>query len=304
MRRLLAIVLAAGPFAAQAQTAGAILFDGSTTSTINAAECSGQTSAPIALTWTITPQTSFVPTGEYRIFAGNGDLPNTAPPYCYLPGVSGQTAAKITPSSGTPVATGVSSSATVSASALAAGAGYDCTTDQTIFVCVLWYQLSADPNSSPLAYAKGKIVLSVAGPGKPTVTSVTPGDGALNVWATTPDGSSGGNAIPAVAWRAKAVAGDGVPHFSAKVAVDASARIGGLVNGVPYTVTAFSYSANDNESPESDPFGSAVAPQPAANAWEVYKLDGGRDTGGCQSGGAGLGALLGAAALLGIRRRS
>lgn len=304
MRSLLAIALAAGPLAAQAQTAGAIWFDGSSTSTINAAQCSGQTSDPIALTWTITPQTSFVTTGEYRIFAGNGDLPNTAPPYCYLPGVTGQTAARITPTSGVPDATGVSSSATVSASALAAGAGYDCKTDQTIFVCVLWYQLPADPNASPLAYAKGKIAVSVVGPGKPTVTSVTPGDGALNVSATTPDGASGGNAIPAVEWRAKAVAADGVAHYSPKVAAGVQARVGGLVNGVPYTVTAFSYSANDNESPESDPFGSQVAPQPSADAWEVYKLEGGRDTGGCQSGAAGLGALLGAAALLGIRRRS
>jgi hypothetical protein len=303
MRRLLAIVLAAAPLFAGAQTSGQILFDSNTTATLNRTQCQTDT---MKVDFLLKEQTigAFVSgTGQVDVYSASADKTDAVFPPCHYVG-DGTTGATVGAILASPISNPTSLLGTASGpiATLANRAGFDCTTaDQTIYVCAVY---RATAGATPVAYAKGTVTLKVTAPGKPTVTSVTPGDGALSVSATTPDGSSGGTAVPAVAWRAKAVAADGVPHFSAKVAVDALARIGGLVNGVPYTVTAFSYSANDNESLESDPFGSAVAPQPTANAWEVYKLDGGRDTGGCQSGGAGLGALLGAAALLGIRRRS
>jgi hypothetical protein len=306
MRRLLAVTLAlAAPLAALAQTSGTILFT-PTSPVVNAAQCSASDqTTTISLAWltTLTSGSTFNSNGAYYVFAASSDPGNTTP-YCANLTAGGLVAT--TPS--TPDATLQTGSATVKTSALAAAAGYDCTADKTIYVCVAWFSDSgADPFSAPLGgYAKGTVSLSVSGPDQPTVTSVTPGEKALNVKISVP--STG---TTADTWRARAVAtsdpacgGDTATHTSSSTAIGTAARITGLVNLCPYTVTAVTYSADDNPSPESDPYGVAVAPEPVKDLWDLYTEAGGRDSGGCQAGGLGLLSLLGAAALARIRRRA
>jgi hypothetical protein len=326
MRRLLAIVLAAGPLAAAAQTSGQILFDGSATSpTMNVAQCNGaQSSDTYTLTWTIqlTSGSTF-PTGgggEYRVFAGTGDPGNTSP-FCYMPGATGQTVAEVATDPASPGVTSMTSSASVTTSALRTAAGYDCTTDKTIYVCVAWYPTTGTPDASFQGYAKGQVNLRVAVPTPPTVGPVAPGDGALYV--TVKPGARVTGDATATKVRAKAVATvcpttcDATPHYSSIVALDttknsAEPKISGLSNDIAYAVTAFAYADDGNVSAESDcfrdPAGAAtcttVQPVPSADAWRHYKDLGGRDSGGCDAGPAGLLALLGAAALLRLGRRS
>jgi uncharacterized protein (TIGR03382 family) len=79
----------------------------------------------------------------------------------------------------------------------------------------------------------------------------------------------------------------------------------GLTNGTSYTATATGLSAAGNPGPVSDVAGPAT-PLPFSGFWELYKSDGGVETGGCGTGGAGVFAP--ALALLGFlaarRRRS
>jgi hypothetical protein len=319
MRRLLAIILVAGPLVAGAQTAATITFDGSSTSpTIIKAQCNGaQAADTISLAWMIQmiSGNSFPlgGGGEYRVFAATSDPGNTTP-YCYTPGTTGQTVGKVTTTPTTPAVTSTSSSATVTTSDLASKAGYDCTVDKTITVCVAWYPTSGSADSSFQGYAKGQVNLKVVPPDAPVVDTVQPGGKSLTIWVKTPATTT--STVAASTFRARAVGPDSVEHLSDPVAAAGTtpvrARIDGLVDGVLYTVTAFAYSAEGNQSVLSDcyrlPIGAAtcttVAPRPVQDAWEFYKAADGRDSGGCDAGPAGMVALLGAVTLLRIRRRA
>jgi hypothetical protein len=307
MRRLLAILLAAGPLAAGAQTPtpldGEILFDGAATPIVNRAACQG--TGTIGLTWKAaekTPGTSFTTgTGLYSVYAKATDKTD-AFPFCAAVSTDTPVATFANPTSLT-----VADPVQVSVSALVAAAGFDCTTaNKTIYVCVLWTDGTATPAVG--AYAKGTVSLQVTAPSAPTVAKVTAGDKALNVEITP---ATSGEA--AVTFVAKAVAVDATSfpgeHRSSATAIDQKGRITGLVNGRDYYVTAYTYSTNGNESPESlrygvQPDGTPVQPQPVLDAWEYYRGVGGRDSGGCQAGGAGLAALACAAVLMRLRRRS
>lgn len=309
MRRLLAIVLAAGPLVAGAQVTpptGTIYFGGSSTApTMNLAQCNGdQSGDTYGLTWTVSILSgSTFPLGgggAYRVFASSND-PGTASPYCYTPGTSSATVAQVTTDPAAPGTTSVTSTATVTTSALRTAAGYDCSANKVIYVCVAWYANDTDVDAAFKGYAKGQVTLSVAAPAAPTIDLVWPGDKALVV-----DLADNGGSATATTWRAKAVnEGDANDvHYSSWGSIKTGIRIDGLQNGIGYTVTAFARSDALNESPESSPYGVAVKPQPVLDAWGGYKAAGGRDAGGCDSGPAGLLAFLGAASLLGIRRRS
>jgi hypothetical protein len=306
MRRLLAVALLAGPLLARAQTAGTIVF--SPDARINKTECSaGNTTDEIALAWTITaPDVAHpfrtIPTGEYRVFASASDHDSTRP-YCNVTKTGGASSEVTTNPTPLTATSSTMSGVVVKTAALAAAAEKDCSADSTIYVCVLWYEDSGDPDASPYGYAKGTITLKVAAPEKPSVTAVTAGDGALYVKASAPTTGE-----DPVTWRAKAV--DAATstcvtgtRYSSKVAVGSTARIGGLTNGCPYDVTAYAYSTDGNESPESDPWAGAT-PQPVEDDWKHYVTEGGRDDGGCQAGAAGLLALLGALGLARLRRRA
>lgn len=298
MRRLLLLLLAAMPSAALSQSAGQILFNSNAELTIGKADCQGTGS--VGLTWLAAEETAaaFVAgTGQYDVYASPTDKID-AFPYCvvddaYL--LTGETIDNPTSLAG---------SASVSIAELVSKAGHDCTTsDETIYVCVVW---KSDAGAVK-AYAKGDVALKVSAPAPPTVTSVSPGENALNVRiaaATT--------GVAAAEFRARAEAvdlsQDGSIHYSPWES-DGSVRIEGLVNGVRYDVTAFARSEEGNVSLASEAYvpgdPSEVTPIPVMDGWETYHwLAAGRDSGGCQAGGAGLLALLGSAALLRLGRRS
>lgn len=288
MRRLLPLLLAAGPLAAAAQTSGTITFS---PTSVNAADCPS-TTATVSLSWTTTfPSGSFATGGSYTLSASSTQQTGTTTPYCG----SSPTTLVTTPS------TIDNSSATVSgvtvlAKDLAAAAGLSaCTADGKIYVCVSW----KDSASNEKGYARGTLALEVTPPAAPTVSSVWPGDGALVV-----DVTDNSTTPAATSWRVKAVAADAIAHYSGWETSKSGIRVEGLANGTPYTVTAFAKSDAGNESAESAAFGTQVAPQPVRDFFDVYVDSGGRDTGGCGSGPAGLLALLGAASVLWIRRRS
>jgi hypothetical protein len=319
MRRLLALLLLTSPSAALSQAAGQIFFGGSITSpVINAAQCAvSNTSDSLSLTWTISLENSatwpFVNAGRYQVFAASADQ-GIANPFCYTANGATWTAGPVTTSPATPVATLASSSATVLKSALASSAGFNCTVDTTINVCVLWFRSTDSGDTTPRGFAKGTVQLKVVPPDAPVVDTVQPGGESLTIWVKTPATMT--STVVASTFRARAVGPDSVEHFSDSVAASGTtpvrARIDGLVDGVPYTVTAFASSAEGNQSVVSDcyrlPAGAAscttVAPRPVQDAWEFYKAADGRDSGGCDAGPAGIVALLGAVTLLRIRRRA
>jgi hypothetical protein len=311
MLRLLALLLLTSPSAAYSQAAGQIFFGGSITSpAINAAKCSvTNTSDTIGLTWTIQLEAlaAFNTTGEYRVYAASKDQ-GTNTPFCYRADDTATSptwrAGELTTNPASPPATSqsvITTSVLVKPSEIAAKAGYDCSADaDAVHLCVLWYD--AVDGTTPRGWAKGTVSLKVVPPGAPTISAVAPDEKALFV---SVDPAATGVAATKFRARARAVVDDGTgDHYSALTAIDAHARIEGLVNDRSYYVWARSYSAEENESADSAQFGTAVSPQPVQDAWEHYKLAGGRDSGGCQAGGAGLVALLGAATLLRLRRRS
>jgi hypothetical protein len=306
MRRLLVFLLAClldgAPLAAGAQTipsAGAIGL--SPNRSINRAECASATDT-VGVNWFILPDSGYVVNGgAFRVWASNTDLSSS--PWCNittaLPIVSKRLIASDLAAS-TPYETTFHS---VLTSDVASVTGTTCGTSGTFtaYVCVQWL----DTTSAVRGYAKGTVTIVLDGPPAPTVTAVTPGDKALNVTiaktAGTPD---------AVEFKARATAPDLSTRDSGWVAGTSGAdvRIEGLVNKVTYTVTAFARSDIENESGMSaeyvptDPW--YVTPQTVRDFWDTYEASNGRDAGGCQSGAAGLLALLGAAALLRLRRRS
>lgn len=305
MRRLLAILLAAAPAVALAQTSGQLLFDSNTTATISKTKCQG--SDTIALSWRVKEQLvgDFVAgTGQFDVFAASQDKTDTSFPPCYYDGnvVSGVTSGLVA-SVTSPTST--LGGADVAAADIITKAGFDCTTaDKTVYVCAVWKNAAGTVK----AYAKGSVSLKIASPAKPVVTAVGAGDGALYVVAeagarVTGDAEATDFVARAVACPTPTTCGT-TSHDSDLTPIGTEVRMGGLVNGTPYRVTAFAYSADGNVSDESDPWATDVAPRHVRDAWEKYKVDGGRDSGGCDAGPAGLLALLGAAALLRLRRRS
>jgi hypothetical protein len=307
MRRLLAVLLAAASSTAGAQTTtpldGEILFEGVKPGTVNRAACAAGAATSIGLTWDVTldPNPGILSEGRFLIYAqATAPTSNYCTPAADPANLLGTVSAPTSEAVLTPV--------DVTMDTILTATGFTCDAgSKTVYVCVHF----VDASSTNKGYARGTIDLKLVAPNAPTVTKVTIGEEALSVEI---DPATSGEA--AVAFVAKAVAVDSVSfpgeERSARTSLDGRARIEGLVNGRDYYVTAFTYSADENESPESFKYGAAadgsggtpVAPQPIQDAWEHYDALGGRDSGGCQAGGAGLAALACAAVLLRLRRRS
>lgn len=292
MRRLLALLVAALPAAAAAQTEGQMLFDAKADFVINQTACEG--SGEVGLTWWAAEETDgdFADyTGQYDIYAGPADKTD-AFPYCVVDEQYRLTEETITDPASLKVTTPVK----VSISELVTKAGYgDCTADtKTVYVCVVW----KNEAGAVKAYAKGDVELKTAAPAAPSVASVSPGEEALYV---TIEAAATGTVAAA---KFRAAAFNGYTTYYSPWESDGRVRIGGLTNGVRYTVWAVARSEEGNVSADSLPFGPSDATMPVSvlDGWEAYKQSG-QDSGGCQAGGAGLLALLGAAALLRIRRR-
>jgi hypothetical protein len=255
----------------------------------------------VSLTWWIQPDSGYtVTSGVFRVYASNQD--RSGSPYCYTEADngSGTIKAKRLIASDLTAPTDLETVGhSVLASDIASVATTSCVSGTfPAYVCVQW--LVGDVVRG---YAKGTVSVTLDGPAKPEIKSVEIGDTRLyvRVKETT--------ATPlATHFRAQAVADlDSTDlHLSALTPVADEATIGDLTNTVAYRVTAFAYTKEGNPSLESAwvPGDPLYTPQPIEDAWERYHGLGGVDSGGCQAGAAGLLALLGAAALLRIRRRS
>jgi hypothetical protein len=171
------------------------------------------------------------------------------------------------------------------------------TSTVTAYVCVQLWPNGGGSTGSPRSTATGSAKLEVSPPSIPVNVAVAPGDSALFVsWADGTDSS-----VAAVSYNVTAVGGTGPVT---KNSTSKSYRLGGLTNGVTYSVTVTSMSAGGMESVAS----AAVSgtPQAVANFWGNYTgVTGHQEQGGCGGGPAGVVSLLGVAlALRGLRRRS
>jgi hypothetical protein len=174
-----------------------------------------------------------------------------------------------------------------------------CDADGVIEVCV-----QALSGGTDVGTARGTLQLSLAKPAAPALQSVTPGEQALNVDWDAPNPGAGES------YEAFAVTTDpSDPAFVGTQAIHSSgratatdARVADLVNFAVYQVHVIAYSDADNPSDPSNVVTSS--PLPVDDFFEAYKKAGGRETGGCASGGVGLLALAGVASLLVLRRRS
>lgn len=295
MRRLSTLLLVALPLLARAQTAGQVTFSNSP---INTDECNAGAATSVTLGWFLTLESgAILPStgGELHVYA------TSTPPtsnYCNVPPADGvgQLGATITNPT---VRTG---SSTVTVADLLNATKFTCSVSnavKTIHVCV--HYVVSGTNKG---YAKGSADLDTRVPTAPTVSPpVLPDERALYV--TMLPGAVGD--VAADHFRASATGPDTVEHFSGDTAAGAKVRIGGLENGVEYAIKAYAYSKAGNRSVATDytPASPAeVTPVNVRDFWEYYRdAAGGRDSGGCQAGGAGLLALLAAASLLRLGRR-
>lgn len=303
MRRiLLVLALATAPALAAAQAEGVV--QGRTNNLINRQMCQG--TAGLELLWTTKLISgSFAAAGQYRVYASNqkrtpaaGDTDQRT---CFRPGDTGQTGL-LTVEVTTFDAVNLSERRTVAAAdmaKLAAGVGADCasTANTPVYLCVLWH----DAGGTYRGYANGDFTLTAAAPPTPTNVRVRPGENALNVSWTEDDSTS----VDAVEYRVEAITDDprdsrpGEAHTT--TVASATARVSGLVNGVAYRVVVIAISDAENESaPSAEVIG---IPAFTEDFWEWYDGRGGVEQGGCATGAAGLLALVGAAALLRLRRR-
>jgi hypothetical protein len=303
MRRLLACLVAIGPLAAAAQTfpsAGAIGF--SPNRAINRAECASATTT-VGVNWQILPDSGHIVSGGFfRVFASNTDLGSS--PWCNTTTAGSIVSKRLIASDLAATSAIETTYHSVLTSDIASVTGTTCGTSGTFTatVCVQWL----DATAAVRGYAKGTVTIVLDGPPAPTVTAVSPGEKALNVTITETAGTP-----DAVEFKARATSTvDGSVHDSGWVAGTSGAdiRVEGLVNGHKYTVSAFARSDIENESTKSADYVPTndwqVTPQSVRDFWDQYEAANGRDAGGCQAGAAGLLALLGAASLLRLRRRS
>ena len=323
MRRalLLATVLAL-PALGRAQNApsGQITFTNTdadpAASFINLAECNGTAGTPVEINWTTT---GVAATGlTFQLFASNkastADCP-TAPADNTTTLVS---VGQITNQSSLSVVNQAFDPAVI-ASALNLNGQAACalTTDTTIYLCV-----NAVSGSTVVGSARGQMTLSTYAPDvKPLLTGVGSGNGALTpAWsqngstntqwyrvqlvsmanpAATPDPSwfdpSGGYS----AFHPS----DPSRHYSGYVN-GSEVRVGGLLNGVTYAAAVTGYTSAYNTTVlDAAGIGTGV-PEVSYDLWQVYKADGGRETGGCSGGASGpIGLALLAGALALTRRR-
>lgn len=176
--------------------------------------------------------------------------------------------------------------------------------DQEINLCV--YYLPGGSTSGWQLAAQGNFNFQMAIPPKPTISGVAPGDSQLGVTVVPGTVTATETATKSVTYTvtctppAGGTASTGGPGNSGTIVCS------GLTNGTAYTVTAAGLSAAGNPGPVSDTVqaGPNTTPLPFSGFWDLYKGDGGVETGGCGTGGAG--ALAPALALLGFlaaRRR-
>lgn len=322
-RALLLATLLAAPALGRAQNApsGQITFTitdaDPAPSFINLAECNGTAGVQVQLNWTTT---GVAATGmKFQLFASNkvstGNCPTTPPDNTTTAVSVGQ----LSNQSSMSVVNQPFDPALI-ASALSLNGQNPCalTTDTTIFLCVN----AQDGNNNVLGSARGQMTLSTSPPDvKPLLTGVGSGNAALSP-AWNQNGSSNTQwyrvqlvsmadpaARPDPSWFDPSGGytafspSDPVRHYSAYV-TGSEVRVGGLQNGVTYAAAVTGYTAAYNPTVlDASAIGTGV-PVVTYDLWQVYKMDGGRETGGCSGGASGpIGLALLAGALALTRRR-
>jgi hypothetical protein len=316
---LLASLLAVPALAAaQVPVAGQVLFANGRDfpNYVNAFECNAANNAVVTVRWTptfLTPGATSLPGGGvYQIYASNLDPTTNA-----ASGAGGNTCFTSTITTGNqPVTAGqiidaqgnnpiLAPTAVIRLSDFVTAAGQSGCPNEGVQV---WICVQGFSGSTKVAFASASVIISTTTPPPPTITSVTPGDGALNVsWdagfafsSFTGDSYSYqleavmiGTTIPGIT--------DPNAHTS-NMFTQTSARFGGLVNSVTYNVTARTFSKAGNPSSFSAPV--PGTPQAVLDFYDTYKNAPyhGRDV-GCGSGLAGPLALALVAGALALARR-
>jgi hypothetical protein len=287
--RLLLVALAIAPSLAAAQVT---VTETSTTSTgfINISECQNQTLDGLTFTWTFP---GFVAGGLYLLQASDTNL-------CPV-NSSTVTARTITIGSnidGTAATGSFPLSSSVTVSTMLSQLSILCNGPTTaVFFCVT---LSSAPGATA---STGSIALDLASPPAPVVTSADPGDSALTVnWTQGSGSTADAGASGSVDSYTITAVNETDPtdtHTSDKISPGStvSGRIAGLQNSVVYDVTVQAFSPGGNPSGPSNTI--QGTPVPVNDFWRIYKGDGGRESGGCAAGAAGMLALL--AVPLGLR---
>jgi MYXO-CTERM domain-containing protein len=307
MRRasLLVILLAASPPVAVAQNAGQVVVNAADGDDqfINIDECNGVgPTGPLSLSWNVQLESGTVAGGAFFIFASN-KAPVTSgsaqicPPDNDADGThTAQIGAEVPPTGAQ--TTGVADRSTAD---FGTAAEFDCAEgqgDRTIHVCVEYRPTTG--SSSRTGWAVGQLTLALRRPAAPTGVGATGGEGALNIaWS---EGTQGPNDAATASYRVQVTPQGGSDTRTVEVN-DTDARVEGLTNDVIYDIAVFALS--DAENVSSTAATGTGTPKPVNDFWDTYEAAGGREEGGCASGGAGTFALAGVASLLGIflRRR-
>lgn len=280
--RALAVLFLA-PSLALAQTAALTISD----TEINRAECSGTSNLTVRFTPTVTGL--FTPNSdEYRLFAQTGTCGSSLP-------------------SGTPLATRVATDVaagqvmTTNADDIRAAIGVVATCDSpddvTYYLCV--YLVNTGGSVVGTA-SGGDQMFQLAVPPPPVINGVAPANSALEVTVAKGTTTSTEKADTSISFQVQASA-TGYPTSTAPSSptLNTTIRVGGLTNGVTYTVVAYAYSSALNPSAVSA--SASGTPLPFESFWDRYQGDGGQEQGGC-GGGAGALSLL-ALLPLALRRR-
>jgi hypothetical protein len=172
-----------------------------------------------------------------------------------------------------------------------------CDASADIHLCI-----QARRSNTDVGTARVKLSVEVDDtPNPPVLQSVTPGEKALNVnWEAASPGADESYAVDAGRQVDPADPSSVVTITSPRVS-GTELRFEGLTNGTVYRVEVRAFSEADNPSDPSNAI--TASPIDVRDYFEAYKDAGGQEQGGCGTGGAGLLALVGLAALA-LRRRS
>ncbi len=207
-----------------------------------------------------------------------------------------------TVASGSSVSGRYPATGTISLAALLAKVPLDCkdrAIDTTVRICVA---LVRSANGNVDKTINNSFELQLASPPDPSNVTAGPGESALNIsWAagTKGVGEADNDRYEVKVTPRNAGLDPGGTRTSTTAAT--SLRQGGLVNGVTYDIEVTALSRGGNRSTNSAT-GTGV-PAPVNDFFEQYKLDGGKEEGGCAGGPAGLLSLLGLGAALRLFRR-
>lgn len=259
---------------------------------VNIAECQGAPADGLIFHWTVP---NFTVSGTFALIASDQSAcptgsSSTAHNVTIADGISATTASGSYPQSGN-----------VNVPTLLSQLQINCNGAATaVYFCVNY----APGTGAAVANAvTGSLALDLAVPPVAVISTVTPGDSALNVTWTISGGSAtdGGTVGQASSYEITATSQlDGGDKHTITVTGGNSARIGGLTNGTPYDVTMVAISPGGNRSADSAPV--AGTPQQMEDFWRLYRDSNGREQGGCATGAAGALALI-LVVPLALRRR-